>query len=310
MNDITIGLPKGLLFHKYKDLWMSFFDELEITTIISHDSNKEILDNGIKKAVDEACLSLKIYLGHIEDLKDRVDYILVPRIVSLKKKEKLCTNFSALYDIVKNTFDVPIIYYNVDVDKRQSEINSFIELGEQLGIKKTKVIKAYNEAKRKEKLLLQEKIDKQNLLLNDGQLKVLLVAHPYNLYDELIGVPITKYLEENNIHPIYSDIYDKTRMEYECSLISNTIYWTYNKELLGSISHYKDQVDGIIIISTFPCGPDSLSNEMVTRTIKDIPLISIIVDELNNDAGLITRLESFIDVIKEKKKGSDTIEQR
>lgn len=309
MNDITVGLPKGLLYYKYKDLWISFFDELGITSIVSRDTNKEILENGIKNAVDEACLSLKIYLGHVNDLKNRVDYILVPRIVSLKKKEKLCTNFSALYDIVDNTFDVNILYYNIDVDNKINEIDSFIGLGEQLGISKIKTIKAYKNAKRKEKELFEKRLVMQNNVLNDEQLKVLLVAHPYNLYDEFIGKPIIKYLENNNIHPIYSDIYDKTRLEYECSLISNTIYWTYNKELLGSISHYKDKIDGIIIISTFPCGPDSLTNEMITRKIKEIPIISIIVDELNNDTGLVTRLESFIDVIKEKK-GGNRLEQR
>lgn len=304
MNDITIGLPKGLLYYKYKDLWISFFDELGITTIVSKDTNKEILETGIHKAVDEACLSLKIYLGHVDDLKKRVDYILVPRIVSLKKKEKLCTNFSALYDIINNSFDVNILYYNIDVDKHINEIDSFIELGKQLGINKIKSINAYKKAKRKEKELFDKRLSSQNILLNDDGLKVLLVAHPYNLYDEFIGKPVIRYLEDNNIVPIYSDIYDKSRMEYECSLISNTIYWTYNKELLGSISHYKDKVDGIIIISTFPCGPDSLTNEMITRKIKDKPIISIIVDELNNDAGLITRLESFIDVIKDKKGSS------
>lgn len=304
MNDITIGLPKGLLYYKYKDLWISFFDELGITTIISKDTNKGILETGIHKAVDEACLSLKIFLGHVDDLKKRVDYILIPRIVSLKKKEKLCTNFSALYDIVNNTFDVNVLYYNIDVDKHINEIDSFIELGKQLGISKIKSINAYKKAKRKEKELFEKRLNSQNNLLNDGELKVLLVAHPYNLYDEFIGKPIIRYLESNNIVPIYSDVYDKSRLEYECSLISNTIYWTYNKELLGSICHYKDKVDGIIIISTFPCGPDSLTNEMITRKTKDIPIISIIVDELNNDAGLITRLESFIDVIKDKKGSS------
>lgn len=301
MEEIIVGLPKGLLYYKYKDLWINFFNELGITTIVSDDTNKNILEKGIKLAVDEACLSLKIFLGHVDNLKNKVNYILIPRIVSLKKKEKLCTNFSALYDIVNNTFNVNILYYNIDVDKHIGEIDGFIDLGRQLGISRQKSIKAYKKAKRKQKEVVDEKLIKQNIFLDDSNLKVLLVSHPYNLYDEFIGRPIIRYLEENNFVPIYSDIYDKSRMEYECSLISNTIYWTYNKELLGAISHYKNKVDGIIIISTFPCGPDSLANEMITRKIRDIPIINIIVDELNNDAGLVTRLESFIDVIKDKK---------
>ena len=301
MEEIIVGLPKGLLYYKYKDLWINFFNELGITTIISDDTNKTILENGINKAVDETCLSLKIFLGHVDNLKNKVNYVLIPRIVSLKKKEKLCTNFSALYDIVNNIFNINILYYNVDVDKDIDEKKAFIDLGKQLGISRQKSIGAYKKAKMKQKEIFDQKLIKQNNILSDSNLKILLVGHPYNLYDEFIGMPVIRYLEDNDIVPIYSDIYDKFRMDYECSLISSTIYWTYNKELLGAISHFKNNVDGIIIISTFPCGPDSLVNEMITRKIKDIPIISIIVDELNNDAGLVTRLESFIDVIKDKK---------
>ena len=51
---------------------------------------------------DEACLALKMYLGHIIDLKDKCDYILVPRMYSIKKNEQVCTNFNCLYDLVNN----------------------------------------------------------------------------------------------------------------------------------------------------------------------------------------------------------------
>ena len=121
------------------------------------------------------------------------------------------------------------------------------------------------------------------------------------MYDNLIGLPIIEFLKENNVQPIFSDIYDNSKTNYESSSISNSIYWTYNKELMGAISHYKKYVDGIILITTFPCGPDSLSNEMITKKVKDVPIISIIIDELNNSSGLITRLESFIDIINMKK---------
>ena len=53
-------------------------------------------------------------------------------------------------------------------------------------------------------------------------------------------------------------------------------------------------------MSTFPCGPDSLVNELLIRKIKDIPTINILIDEQNANTGLETRLESFIDIIKER----------
>ena len=298
---ITIGIPNALLFHKYKNLWINFFKELGCEVIISNKSNKKILEEGCKYAQDEACLSLKLYLGHVNSLIGKVDYILVPRLVSIKKREKLCTNFALLYDLIHNTFQTKIIHYNVDIDKGINEKDSFIQMGLELGKSRHESQKAYLKAKQIEKYILNKKIKEQNLALKSQQPKILLVSHSYNLYDNLIGLPIIEYLKENHIQPIYSDIYDNIKTNYESSFISHSIYWTYNKELMGAINHYKKYVDGIILITTFPCGPDSLSNEMITKKVKDIPIISIIIDELNNSSGLITRLESFIDIITMKK---------
>ena len=68
--------------------------------------------------------------------------------------------------------------------------------------------------------------------------------------------------------------------------------------MVASINYYKDKVDGIILISSFPCGPDSLSNELILHKIKNIPVITLIFEDLNSDVGIITRLESFIDILK------------
>ena len=80
-SKIKIGIPRALLYYKYYTLWEHFFKELGLDILISPETNNEILQNGKKYTVDEACLSLKIYIGHVFYLIDKVDYILVPRIV-------------------------------------------------------------------------------------------------------------------------------------------------------------------------------------------------------------------------------------
>jgi predicted nucleotide-binding protein (sugar kinase/HSP70/actin superfamily) len=59
----------------------------------------------------------------------------------------------------------------------------------------------------------------------------------------------------------------------------------------------KDNVDGIIYMSVFPCGTDSLTTELMQRKIKNIPSINLIIDEETGFEGYKTRLESFIDII-------------
>lgn len=300
MSKLKIGIPKALLFYKYGDLWTTFFEELDCDIVISPNTNREILDYGNKFSVDESCLSMKIYMGHVYYLLDKCDYILVPRIICLKKNEKLCTNFSALYDLVRNTFDKNIIHYNIDVGKHEDEFYAFTTMGLELGFPYRKVVNAYKVAKEKQKLKLDRRISKQKALIaSSKKLKILLAGHPYNLYDDFIGKTIIRLLEENNIDIIYSDLYDQKYLKSEVEKISKRNYWTYNREIIGAISHYQDNVDGIILLTTFPCGPDSLSNEMILRSVK-IPITNIIIDDASGEAGLITRIESFIDILEER----------
>lgn len=300
---MKIGIPRALLYHKYGILWESFFEYLGIDTITSPPSNKEILEKGILLSPDEACLSLKIYLGHIKYLSNKCDYILIPRIESLKKNEKTCTNMLALYDIVNNTFNVGILDYNIDVNHNYDELYAFVTIAKQLNIKRIDAIKAYKYAKEEVRQIEEGKAIKQESLIKTQKLKILLAGHSYNLHDELIGKSVSKHLQNNDINVLYSDINNEkiNNIYSKSNIISKEIYWTYNKEIFSSISYYLDKVDGIILLSTFPCGPDSLCNEITIRKIKNKPIITVIVDELNNDSGLLTRLESFIEILKEKK---------
>lgn len=301
MNKITIGIPKALLYYKYKDLWINFFENLGCEVIISPNTNHEILENGKKYVLDEACLSMKIYMGHVFYLLDKCDYILTYRISCLKKGEKVCTNFMALYDLTRNLFDKKFLHYNIDVEKKETEEFSFITMGLELGFTFRKVRKAYRDAKRMENLLKErQKTHQKMILATSNKIKILLAGHPYNLYDNLIGKEIVRYLEQEDVELLYSDLEDEKYVDINSKKISPKNYFTYNKEIMASIHSLEERVDGIILITTFPCGPDSLCNEMIIRNIEK-PLIVLLIDELNGEAGRITRLESFLDIIKERK---------
>ncbi len=297
----TIGIPKALLYYKYGNLWTMFFEELNLDIIISPNTNNSILDIGDRLSLDESCMAMKVYLGHINYLIGKCDYILVPRIKCLKKHEKLCTNFSCLYDLVNNLFDTKILNYNIDVERQEDEAYAFISMGKELGFSYLKSYHAYLAAKEKDKMITNRKISKQKTILaSSNKIKVLVAGHPYILYDDVLGRRITKILEDNNIDLIYSDNYDNKYLDKYSKKISVSNYFTYNKEIMASISYYQDMVDGIILITAFPCGPDSLSNEMIKRYVS-IPLIELTIDNSDNNTGIETRLESFIDILKERK---------
>jgi predicted nucleotide-binding protein (sugar kinase/HSP70/actin superfamily) len=299
---MTIGLPRAMLYYRYKVLWETFFKELNCDIITSEETNKKILNDGINFSIDECCLPAKIFMGHVYSLIGKCNYILIPRIVSYGKKNDVCVKFNALYDIVKNTFEnANILDYNINVLDGENEKKGFIKMGRALGKSYMKSLIAYKKAKRAQIINEKQKTDLQAKALKSfDEVKILIVSHPYNTYDKLIGYPISQYIKKLGGIPIYADATDRKESLVKSKEISESLYWIYNKELIGSIKLLEDKIDGIILLTAFPCGPDSLVNELIIRKSKKIPTINIILDELQGEAGLQTRIESFMDIIKER----------
>lgn len=301
MDKIKIGIPRSLYYYYFGYLYINFFKYLNCEVIVSPKTNKEIMDLGNIYSNDEMCLSLKNYIGHIAYLKDKVDYIVIPRIDNYHITNQTCTNFLATFDIINNLFDTKILNYNIDLDNNDTEYKGFLKIGKELNKTNKEIKYAYYRSKiesdNKTDKLIRNNI--HNLL--SKKIKILLVGHPYNIYDELIGKPIINYLKNNNIEIIYSNQFDELKTNELSYKLSKENYFKYNKENIGSIEFTKTNIDGVIFVSAFPCGPDSLVNELVIRKIT-LPYLNIIIDDLSSDIGLETRLESFIDILKERKK--------
>lgn len=296
-----IGIPRAFLYYRYYILWKTFFEKLNCHIVLSPETTKKTIENGINFSVDESCLSSKIYLGHVFSLIDKCDYILIPRIENYGIKEKVCVKFNGLSDITKNLFpNIKILTYNIDKTKFKFEFIEYTKMGLKINKNIFKIIISYIIAKRKyKKQQIIENIT-QNRKLNNNKIKILIVSHPYNIYDKYLSSNIISYLNNNDVQIIYADKLDKKiSKEYACEL-SSTLYWTYSKELIGAVNYYKEIYDGIIFLTTFPCGVDSLVNELIIRKVTK-PTLNIILDSQTNEIGLETRLESFIDVLRERK---------
>lgn len=306
---MKVGIPRGFLYYRYRVLWETFFDELGIEFIVSPETNKDIIKRGNAHAIDESCLSSKIFTGHVDYLIGKCDYIFIPRVATFgEKREFVCSKFQAIYDVVKNTYreeDPKILYYSIDVYNKDTELKAFLKMGKFLGKNKAQVLKAYYIAKQAEKTTKLLEINNQNQLLDSDKLKILIVSHPYNIYDKYVGEPIINTLKELDCVPILGCVAPEKQAREKAQLISATLPWTFNKELVGAIALYKDKVDGIILVSSFPCGPDSLVNEMIIRRFKEKPIINLVLDGQEGTAGMETRLESFVDIIRLRKDRDD-----
>lgn len=300
---MKIGIPKALLFYRYGHLWEKFFNILGHDVVLSNDTNKEILQTGIDNSISENCLPAKIYLGHIKDLIDKCDYILVPRFENYGRNEEMCSRFLGIYDIVCNTYNnINILNYNVQVHGGTNEIAGFIHMGKLLGSNRVESIKAYRKAKKIQLISDNQQQRRQLELFIKPQLKILISAQPYLIYDPYIGAPVINIIKQQGAIPIFSDKCDRKQCNKISKEISYNLYWSIHKESVGSILLNRNNVDGVILLSAFPCGIDSLVNELVIRKVKDIPIIQILLDELQGESGLQTRIESFIDILSERRR--------
>jgi len=298
MDKIRIGIPRSLFYYYDGYFLKNFFEYLDFDVVISPETNRNIIDEGIKYSNDEMCLSLKTFLGHISYLKDKCDYILIMRIDNYGRFEQTCTNFLSLYDIVNNLFDIKLLNININYVNNENMYKELKEIGKKFGISSSKIKIAY-----KSSLIKTQKYNKKLEMINTNKiykegLKILLISHAYNCNDKYIGKPIIEYLEKNKVNVILSNNFDKKIKKLSYKLCPN-LYWTYNKENIGSLVNIYDKIDGVIFLSSFPCGPDSLVNELVIRKINK-PYLNLIVDDLDSLTGIETRLESFVDILEQR----------
>lgn len=300
---MRVGLPRALLFYRYRYLWETFFKELGCEVIVSEETDKDLLKQGISQSVDENCLPLKVFMGHVKALQGRCDRILVPRFERVGKEEEYCVRFWGLPDLVQNTFlEQKILSYDVNCRNLKGQRRAFIKMGRELGIGAVYAARAYRSGMLTQQMMDMIQQKKQLSLLKQGGTNILIAAQPYVIHDRFIGEPVKKMVEQLGGTPIYSDYFDPQQCRHASKEVSSSLYWTMNKEMIGAIAAYKHAVDGIILLTAFPCGTDSLVNELVMRRVKDVPLLLLLVDEQQAQAGLETRLESFMDVVAAGKK--------
>ncbi len=138
---------------------------------------------------------------------------------------------------------------------------------------------------------------------NAAPLTILLVAHPYVSHDRYFSGTVIDALESMDATIIYADETDHKKAFEKSFEFSATLPWIISRELVGSILMLRENIDGIVILSIFPCGPDSMTNDAIMRTIHDIPILNLMIDEQSGTEGIETRVESFMDILRYQRKG-------
>jgi predicted nucleotide-binding protein (sugar kinase/HSP70/actin superfamily) len=123
---------------------------------------------------------------------------------------------------------------------------------------------------------------------------VLLVSHPYLLHEDYICGPVVRKLGELSIPSRFLSFSIQT-------MPRGFVAWDTCSEMYHALDALRPgDVSGVIQISSFNCGCDSMTIEFFRDILrrKNIPYMVLMMDEHSAPAGIETRLEAFVDSMR------------
>jgi predicted nucleotide-binding protein (sugar kinase/HSP70/actin superfamily) len=279
---IKIGIPRGLFYYRLYPLWETFFEELGAELVVSEKTNRSILDVGVKSCVDEACLPVKLFHGHVINLRDRVDYIFIPRLTSISKNEYICPKFGGLPDMIRHSLKglPPIIDTEINLRKSKSNaLKSAMEIGMYLVNDRRLIKRAYKKAVEnyenfkaevRKGALPGDIIDKNRSIyaVKPGEiLNIAVIGHPYNLYDSYMNMDLLKKLKNEGVNITTVEMIDESAINEKSGMLNKKIFWNFGRKAIGGAMHLLDRndMDGIIYVMSFGCGIDAFVCDLMSE---------------------------------------------
>ncbi len=327
---MKIGIPRAMNYYNYYPFWYGFFTYLGIEPVLSSPTTKKTVSMGSEIVVPETCLPVKIYMGHVLDLIDNkdIDIIFSPSHQSIEHKIYNCSKIRGLPDLVRNVVKRNFLLIEPTLDKSEKNQGLYQYLYESvapLGITDKKLIKKASKAgwemQNNFTAMMGEGMSFRKAMKNaiNGRyvseteednkkypVKVAIISHGYNLYDDRISMGIFDKLEMLDVKTFVPENLTLKQMENGFPVLDTTLYWANEYEMTGAAGYYlvDKKIDGLITLTSFGCGPDSIMIERLTRFAKKYskPLLNLTVDEHTGEAGFITRLEAFTDMLIRRKR--------
>lgn len=322
-----IGIPRAMSYHNFYPFWYGFFNFLGIEVVLSDYTTKQTMSKGASYVVSETCLPIKIYVGHVLNLLEKgVDKIFVPSIQSVAHKIYNCSKIRGLPDLIRNVLKADFTMIEPTLDKSEAGHGLYEFLTEAVApfnitdkelIKKAskagwRVLNNFQVMTRSgisHKVALKNAIENKMIIPTEKKehpIKIAVVSHAYNLYDERVSMKIFDKLEALNVSVLSAENLTLEQTTEGIMAIGTNIYWANEHEMTGAAGHFLQDnlIDGLITITAFGCGPDSLMIEKIARSAKQYkkPHLNLTVDEQTGEAGFVTRIEAFVDMLYRKKR--------
>jgi predicted nucleotide-binding protein (sugar kinase/HSP70/actin superfamily) len=252
--------------------------------------------------------------GHVIDLIEKgVDYIFLPFIVNAKFREGnktfncncpwVQTYPFMVRAALKGKIDeskmlVPTLHFRFFERALVKEMTAYFN--NKFGIGKEEIKKAIYKADEVQVSFEKRLVDYGRELLKnipENCRPVVLLGKPYNSTDSHLNLGLVEKLIAQNVMPIPIDMLDLT--PYNIFVNYRNMYWPNGQKIIAAAQHVA-KTDGLyaVYVSNFRCGPDSFIWHYVTEELKGKPFLHLEIDEHSADAGMVTRIEAFLDSLR------------
>lgn len=246
---------------------------------------------------------------------------------SLGRKAYYCSKFIGLPDMTRALIPEcpPILDPEIDLNKgRRSLVREISNLGEHLRQDRSRIEKAIKEAWKagldyrhktaKERITSVQALSEMYQLYEKrsqpghsqaASLDIALIGHQYVIHDDYVNHRLITRLQTMGARVSTPEMVEPERLDAAMTKLVAAPHWSFEADIVGAGVHYlESNVDGIISVAVFGCGPDSMMVNMVAyqaRTLR-IPFLHLSLDEHTSEGGLVTRLEAFLDLVRRKKR--------
>lgn len=314
-----VGIPRGLLFYRYFPFWESFFESLGVKVVVSSTTNEKTIREGSKLLPGDLCLPVKIFFGHIESIRSEVDFLFVPRYISVETDAYMCPKLMGLPDMVLCAIDSlpPLIDLPIHSKSQGMEAEKifYLKVGARLKKNRECVKQAYSMGMERqirfrgflqkgfsfeEAIDLSRSPNRPEMSKKDGRKKLGIIGRPYYTHDSFLKTSIVEQVERRGYQLLSTEVVGEQEIEKGIERLRKRIYWSYGKEMVGAAIHFAqaETVRGIINLASFGCGQDSFNFELIQHHVKGkIPILSLVYDEPLSTVGFSTRIDAFLEMV-------------
>ena len=293
-----IGIPRALLTHSLFPLFSTFFKEIGFEVVLSDiEPDAELLPNA------PLCYPIQILHGAIANLiKKNISLIFLPYIYRLKKGEDwfdstFCPISQSSPYLVSPIFEnVEILTPELDFSEGYEECQELIKLAiDKLYISEKLSVAAYNKAVRDQNNVESQFVRKGREILkkitNSNETGIIVVGRSYNVFPKETSQSIPKKITSMGVTVIPFDFLEKK---------SETTYpWffaNYVQEAVELVKKHENLY--LLYINSYRCTMDAFVQNYARTEMKSKPYLLMELDAHMADAGTQTRLEAFLEIIK------------